>query len=281
MRKLFAFNPDDITTVRLGSIIGALVSAVVWLTYIVVLREPGSAFYLFAALAFLGGPLLAGIVAVLKTQENRLKAFLVSSGAVFGVMFILFVVTYVVMPQYARTNVRLPAFCDGFDGDFNPPSHLEYALPGGGTGILLVSDAESAVVAMVDGDHPPFPGSVFLVNKYDNKILLGMGFKDDVISAAIDDGVVYIFNDKLGYLIDARTGEFQEHFLIIDNYGGLTLTDRPFISRASDGHWYMETAAVISSWNIDGTVKSRPHLTFNGIALGCFISGDTRDVTRL
>ena len=281
MRKLFAFNPDDITTVRLGSIIGALVSAVVWLTYIVVLREPGPAFYLFAALAFLGGPLLAGIVAVLKTQENRLKAFLVSSGAVFGVMFILFVVTYVVMPQYARTNVRLPAFCDGFDGDFNPPSQLAYALPGGGTGILLVSDAESAVVAMVDGDHPPFPGSVFLVNKYDNKILLGMGFKDDVISAAIDDGVVYIFNDKLGYLIDAHTGEFQEHFLIIDNYGGLTQTDRPFISRASDGHWYMETAAVISSWNIDGTVKSRPHLTFNGIALGCFISGNTREVTRL
>ena len=281
MRKLFAFNPDDVTAVRLGSIIGALVSAVVWLTYIVVLREPGSAFYLFAALAFLGGPLLVGIITVLKTQENRLRAFLVSSGAVFGVAFILFVVTYVVLPQFARTNVQLPALCDGFDGNFNPPSHLAYALPGRGTGILLVSDAESAVVAMIDGDHPPFAGSVFLVNKNDNKILLGMRFNNDVISAAIDGGVVYIFNDKLGYLIDARTGEFQEHFLIIDNYGGLSESDRPFISRASDGHWYMETTAVISSWNIDGTVKSRPDLTFNGIALGCFISGDTGEVTRL
>lgn len=236
MRKLFAFNPDDVTSVRRGGIIGALVSAVVWLTYIVVVREPGSAFYSFAALAFLGGPLIAGIVTVLKTQKNRLKAFFVSSGAVFGVMFILFVVTYVVIPQYARTNVQLPAFCDGFDGNFNPPSHLAYALPGRGTGILLVSDTESAVVAMIDGDHPPFPGSVFLVNRNDNKILLGMGFNNDVISAAIDDGIVYIFNDKLGYLIDARTGEFEEHFLIIDNYGGLSQSDRPIISRASDGH---------------------------------------------
>jgi hypothetical protein len=281
MRKRLAFSSGNLSAVRLGIIIGALVSVAAGLTYIIVLHEPGSAFYLFAALAFLGGSLLAGTVTVLKTQENRLKAFLVSSGAVFGVAFILFVVTYVVVPQYARTNVQLPAFCDGFDGNFNPPSHLAYALPGRGTGILLVSDTESAVVAMIDGDYPPFPGSVFLVNKKDSKILLGMGFNNDVISAAIDGGVVYIFNDKIGYLIDARTGEFQEHFLIIDNYGGLSQSDRPVISRASDGHWYMETTASISSWNINGTVKSRPHLTFNGIALGCFISGDTRNVTQL
>jgi len=281
MRKRFAFSSENSTTVRLGSIIGALVSVIAGLTYIVVLREPGSAFYLFAALAFLGGPLLAGIVTVLRAQKNRLKAFLVSSGAVFGIMFILFVVTYAVLPQYARTNVQLPAYCDGFDGNFNPPSHLAYALPGGDTGILLVSDAESAVVVTIDGDYPPFPGSVFLVNKNDSKILLGMGFNNDVIGAAIDGGVVYIFNDKIGYLIDARTGEFQEHFLIIDNYGRLSQSDRPVISRASDGHWYMETTALISGWNIDGTVKSRPHLTFNGIALGCFISGDTRNVTQL
>jgi hypothetical protein len=28
-------------------------------------------------------------------------------------------------------------------------------------------------------------------------------------------------------------------------------------------------------------VKSRPHLTFNGIARGCFISGDTHEVIEL
>jgi hypothetical protein len=134
---------------------------------------------------------------------------------------------------------------------------------------------------MIDYHHPLFPSTVFLVNKSDNKILRSMHFNNDVISAVIDEGILYIYNDKLGYLIEARTGEFEENFLLIDNYGGLTQTDRPFISRASDGHWYMETTAVISSWNIDGTVKSRPHLTFNGIALGCFISGNTRDVTRL
>jgi hypothetical protein len=43
----------------------------------------------------------------------------------------------------------------------------------------------------------------------------------------------------------------------------------------------METAAVISSWSVDGTVRSRPLLTMSGIARGCFISGDTREVTPL
>jgi hypothetical protein len=154
-------------------------------------------------------------------------------------------------------------------------------VPGVGTGILIASDARSAVVAMIDPTQPSSPGAVFLVNKRDNKVIRGMGFGNDVISAAIDGDIVYIFNDKLGYLLNARTGEFEETFLIIDNYGGLTESDRPFISRASDGHWYLETAGVISSWSIDGTVKSRPDLIFSGIARGCFISGETDEVTQL
>jgi hypothetical protein len=261
--------------------IGVFVSVVFGLVYIVVLHEPGSTFYLFAGLAFLGGSLIGGIVAALKTQAHKRKAFFTSSGAVFGIVWMLFIFAYVVLPQFARTNVQLSAFCDGFDGNLNPPPHLTYTLPDGSTGILITSDAQTAVVAMIDPNGPPFPSTVFLVNKSDNTIIRSMRFANDVISAMIDEGIVYIYNDKLGYLIGAYTGEFEDNFLLIDNYGGLTESDRPFISRASSGHWYMETSAVISSWNVDGTVKSRPHLTFNGIARGCFISGDTHDVTKL
>ncbi len=146
---------------------------------------------------------------------------------------------------------------------------------------LITSDTQSAVVAQIDYKHPPFPSTVFLVNKGDNKIIQSMQFKNDVISATIDGDTLQIYNDKLGYLIDARTGELEKNLLLVDNYGGLSESDRPIISRASSGHWYMETTVVISSWNVDGTVKSRPHLTLNGIALGCFVSGDSREVTQL
>lgn len=266
---------------KVGISVGALVSIVFGLVYLVLLREPGSQFYLFAVLAFVGGPLMGGIVAILRTQEHKVKAFFASSVTVYGIVFILFAFTYVVLPQFARTNVQLPASCDGFDGSLNPPAHLAYAVPDAGTGILITSDAQSAVVAVIDDNHPPFPSTVYLLNKSEDKIIQRLRFNNDIISATIEDGVLYIYNDKIGYLLDAHTGEFEEDFLLMDNYGGLTQTDRPFLSRASDGHWYMETTAVISSWKIDGTVRSRPNLTFNGIALGCFIFGYTQEVIQL
>jgi hypothetical protein len=272
---------SKIAPVGLGIAGGALVSVVCGLVYIAVLREPGSTYYLFARLAFLGGPIVGGIVAARGTQAHRRRAFFMAGGAVFGITFALFVLTYAVLPQFARTSVQLPAACDGLYASFDPPSDLRVALPGGDTGILIASDAETAVVALVDTQHPLFPSAALIVDRKDNAVLQRMDFGNDVISAAIADGIVYIYNDKLGYLLDSHTGQSEETFLLIDNYGGLSESDRPFISRASSGHWYMETTAVISSWHTDGTARSRPHLTFNGIARGCYIDGVTGEVTQL
>jgi hypothetical protein len=264
-----------------GIIVGTLASVGFSLAYFVLLDEPGSAYYPFATLAFLVGPLIGGVVAASKTPEHKPRAFLASAAAAYGIVFVLFVFVYAVPPQFARANVQLPAYCDGFDGSLDPPASLAYPLPGIGTGVLLADDAETAVVMMIDSHGPPFPATVYLVNRSDDEILGSMSFEDDTVSAALDEGTAYIYNDKLGYLLDARTGEFDETILLIDNYGGLSESDRPVISRASTGHWYMETSAVISSWHVDGRVKSRPQLTFNGIARGCFIFGDTHDVSEL
>jgi len=265
----------------LGIGIGVILSVILGLIYIALLHESGPAFYTFAGLICIAAPIMDGIVVAFSIQKHRIGTFMISAATVFAVVFILFFLTYVVLPTFARTNVRLPAFCDGFDGGYDPPAHLLYSLPGLGDGILITSDGESAVVAVIDAAHAPYPSTAFLVNKLDNRILLTMPFENDIISASIAEDTLYIYNDKLGFLVDARTGKLEEHFLLIDNYGGLTTTDWPFISRASDGHWYMETTAVISSWKVDGTVVSRRHLTFNGVARGCFIFGDTHDVIQL
>ena len=169
----------------LGILIGALVSIVLGFAYIVALHEPGSAFYPFAALAFLGGPLLGGIVAGSRAQDQRFKAFFATSVVVFAIVWMAFIFTYVVLPQFARRNVQLPAFCAGWDGRFIPPAQLAYTLPGAGTGVLLTSDAQSAVMVMIDPTQPPFPSSVYLINKSDNKMIRGMGFNNDVVSATI------------------------------------------------------------------------------------------------
>ena len=271
---------SKVTSKWLGIGMGTLVVVVSGLVYLVVLHEPGSVFYLFASLAFLGGPLVGGAIAGLSAQERRIKAILSSSGVVFGIACGLFAFAYMVLPQFDRANILLPSYCDGFDGTFDPPPQITYTLPDGSVGISIVSDEGTAVVATIDTQHQPYPTTVLIINRADDHILQSMTFQNDVVSAAIGQGAVYIYNDKLGFFFDARTGNLEDNIFTIDNYGGLTQTDRPVVSQASSDNWYMETTAMISSWNADGTVISRPHLTFNSIALGCFVSGNTHEVMR-
>jgi len=119
------------------------------------------------------------------------------------------------------------------------------------------------------------------VNRSDNRILRRMDFPDDTIIATIDSGMVYLYNDKRGYLIDARTGAPEKTFLIIDNYGGLSGSDRPVLPGATEGRRYLETTAVVSSWSTDGTVRSRSRLTMNGTAYNCFVMGKTGEVVEI
>jgi hypothetical protein len=268
---------DTIAGIGVSVVLSVSLGAV----YFAVLHEPGPAFYPFAGLIFVGGPLIAGVISIRRSHEKRLRTFLISAAASFSISFALFLVMYAVLPQFDRTSVRLPASCDGYDAGIDPPADLIYSLPGIGDGILVASDARSALITVIDTSQPPFPSTVYLASKGDGAILVALGFPDDNISAAIVEDTLILFNDKLGALLDAHTGEYQQRFLTIDNYGGLSETDRPIISRASDGHWYFETTAVISNWNTDGTVVSRRHMAFKGIARGCFISGDTGEIIDL
>ena len=147
--------------------------------------------------------------------------------------------------------------------------------------MLITGDEQTAVVAIVDYTKAPFPSTVYIVNRSDNRILQRMYFADDTIIATIDNGIVYLYNDKRGYLINARTGAFEETVLRIDNYGGLSASDRPVLPGASEGRRYLETTAVISSWSTDGTVRSRPHLTMKGIAYNCFVNGETGEIVEI
>ncbi|HMA36370.1 MAG TPA: hypothetical protein VKY74_18080 [Chloroflexia bacterium] len=270
-----------IRSAGLGTLLGALLSAAAYFLYIVVLHEPGSGFYAFAALVFLGCPLVAGISALALAPRYRPLGFLAGSSLVFGLTLLLFIATYVVLPEFDRANVQLPAACDGFHGVLDLPSRLKYALPDGQGGVLLAESAESVVAATIDGHQSPFASTAYLVRKRDNAVLARMPFPNDVVMAAIQTGTVYLYNDKLGYPLKERSGEHEDTILLIDNYGGLTETDRPIIGLTSSGHWYFETTAVVSIWHSDGTVQSRPHLQMNGIARGCYVSGLTGEVIPL
>ena len=262
-------------------IFGTLFSVTAGMVYIILLHEPGPMFYPFAALVFLGGPLIAGTTGAVQSREHKYRAFLISGGTVFGAALVLFFITYAVLPHFDRTSVQLPESCNGFDSSPHPAPALAYELPGTGTGVLIAGSEQTAVIAMVNYTKAPYPSTIYVVNRSDNRTLQRMDFLDDTIIATIDSGIVYLYHDKLGYFIDARTGASEKNFLLIDNYGGLSGSDRPVLPGASEGRRYLETTAVISSWSTDGTVRSRPHLTMNGVAYNCFVNGKTGEIMEI
>jgi hypothetical protein len=260
---------------------GTLFSVIAGMVYMIPLHEPGSLFYPFAALVFLGGPLIAGTTGAARSPGHKYRAFLISGCAVFGAALVLFFIIYAVLPHFDRTSVQLPASCNGFDRSPHPAPGLGYELPGTGTGVLVAGSEQTAVVAMVDYTRPPYPSTVYVVNRSDNRTLQRRDFADDTVIATIDSGVVYLYHDKRGYFIDARTGAPEKTVLVIDNYGGLSGSNRPVLPGASEGRRYLETAAVISSWNTAGTVRSRSRLTMNGIAYHCFVNGETGEIVGI
>jgi hypothetical protein len=263
-----------------GIVSGTLFSGIAGMVYSISLHEPGPLFYPFAALVFLGGPLIAGTTGAARSPGHRYRAFLLSGSVVFGAALVFFFMSYAVLPQFDRTSVHLPESCTSSGSGPHPPPAPAWELPGTGTGVLITGNEQTAVVAMVDSTKAPYPATVSIVNRSDNRTLRRMDFADDTLMAAIDSGIVYLYHDKQGYLINARTGAPEKTFLTIDNYGGLSGSDRPVLPGTSVGRRYLETTAVISSWSTDGTVRSRLHLTMNGTAYHCFVNGATGEIVE-
>ncbi|MDD1680649.1 MAG: hypothetical protein LUQ35_03470, partial [Methanoregula sp.] len=152
-------------------IFGTLFSIIAGLAYIVLLHEPGPVFYPFAVLVFLCGPLIAGRTAASRSPLHKYRAFLIAGCAVFCTLLVLFFITYAVMPHFDRTSVQLPESCNGFDGSPHPAPALAWELPGTGTGVLVAGSEQTALVATIDYTRPPYPSTVYIVNRSDNRTL--------------------------------------------------------------------------------------------------------------
>jgi hypothetical protein len=264
-------NQHKVIPIILGIIIGLLLSIVSDLTYVYVFHESSSTFYLFAGLALLGGPLIGGLIAALIIKEHKFTALLISGFAIFVILLILSILSYLVFPLFSYESVQLPASCinNASSSSSHMPYSLNYSIPGVGIGKLLTSDNNSAVVVMSDYDHLPYPSTVYLINRSGNKVLRSLNFDNDIIAAAIDQGTLNLFNDKIGYYINTENGEFVNTIVRLDNYRGLF---------ASDDHTYVQTTFETSVLNADGSVGSHRRMYMNCTAFGCFISGSTGQI---
>ncbi len=266
-------NQLKVIPIIIGMIIGLLLSIVSGLTYVYVFHESSSTFYQFTGLSLLGGPLVGGLIAALIMKEHKFRALLISAFAIFTILLILSILSYLVFPLFSYESVQLPASCsnNSSSSSSHMPSSLNYSIPGAGIGKLLTSDNNSDVVVISDYDHLPYPSTVYLVNKSSNKVIRSLNFDNDIIAAAIDQGTLNLFNDKIGYYINTENGEFVNTIVRLDNYRGLF---------ASDNNTYMQTTFETSVLNADGSVDFHRQMYMNCTALGYFISGSTGQIIQ-
>jgi len=184
--------------------------------------------------------------------------------ALFGVAALIVLVAPIVtltvialVSPYA--SAAIPASCSSAAPRM--PVDRDATVPGIGVGTLLASGADTNVVIVTDPGRTPAM-TAYIVDTSAGTVLGQLGIASEVVVAAIRDGVVYLFDDKIGYMIDASTGERVHRLIETDNYRGL------YVSGAAR---YLQMDAEIATL-FGRSLFSYQHLDFTGIAAGCYVA---------
>ena len=194
------------------------------------------------------------------TRPGRLArraALLGGAALVVLVAPIVALAVLALVSPYASTAI--PASCSAAAPWM--PADRAATVPGVGVGTLLASTADTNVVIVTGPGQAPAM-TAYIVDTRAGTVIGRLAIASEAVVAAIRDGVVYLFDDKIGYMFDASTGEPVHRLIETDNYRGL------YVSGAER---YLQTDAEIST--IFGrSLFSSQHLDFTGIAFGCYVA---------
>ncbi len=162
------------------------------------------------------------------------------------------------------TSVPVPSSCTGAASRL--PTDRSVPVPGVGMGTLLASDGTTSVVVVPDQGRSPRGGTAYLLGTTD-RVVRGLRLTSDAVVAAVDDGIVVLFDDKIGYLFRGSDGRQLRYLFESDNYRGLY---------ASGATRYLRLTAAITAVGLEGSLAWRRDVAFAGIADGCFFPAPTR-----
>lgn len=191
----------------------------------------------------------------------RRKAVL-SCGAVVAILLLPFPILIAIALLAPYGSAPVPTSCDQQAAHL--PADRAATVPGVGLGTLLAGDGRTSAIAVPDPATGAPIGTVYIVDVQGHRVVWSLRLASHVVVAAISDGIVYVFDDKIGYMVQASTGQLVPKLFETDNYRGLYV---------SGGERVLQTDAEISTVALGGTVFSYRHLDFAGIAYGCFVGG--------
>ena len=190
--------------------------------------------------------------------QGRRRTLLVSGITIFVVLVVMLLMSYVILPLFSYDSVQVPSSCMATS---SLPAGFNYLIPGVGNGTLLANDSRSAVVVVVNWNSRASNSTLYLLDKNDNQTIMSMKFSNDILAATVSGGVLYLFNNKLGYMIDERNGEPVRNIIETDNYRGLY---------SSNNATFIQTNEEFSAINVNGSFLSHVKLSFRSIVFGCY-----------
>jgi hypothetical protein len=180
---------------------------------------------------------------------SRRRMWLVAGAVGFVLLALgLVPVTTLLAPYSSRP---IPTDCTSGSPHVSADRILQ--IPGIGAAWLVAADSDAEVVFG--------SGTAYLLKLPDRSVLWQQPFASGEISAALQSGTAYVFDDKIGYFLNTATGDVQRHIVESDNYRGL------FTSGSTRR---VQTDMVYSALGPGATLHL--HLDFAVIADGCVIA---------
>jgi hypothetical protein len=149
------------------------------------------------------------------------RRLLRTTGLLLGVAAAAVVLLLAPISIYALVSpfdsVAVPASCAG--PELAATTAARVHLDGIGDGIRVASDGRTEVVAVLGPGGTVTGGEAVVM--HDGNLVGQLAVTSRTVDAAVADGIVYLFDDKIGFLLDAQTGVPIPRLFESDNYRGL------------------------------------------------------------
>lgn len=203
------------------------------------------------------------MISFMKAWQKALsrKSILLSGIAAILALFSISLGYFVVQPVLAHfDSVQVPANCNTSVSHL--PESRDYVIAGNGRGTLLAENTSTVVVVMANYGKVPFITHVYIIDKASERIIQTFDFHNDIVDAGFDGDTLYLFNDKLGYFVDTKSGTLLHNIVETDNYRGLF---------ESNGNRFVQSDITVSAITSTWRLIVRHHFHMSSIAYGCYL----------
>jgi hypothetical protein len=139
------------------------------------------------------------------------------------------------------------------------PTDRTVAIGGHGSGVVAEA-GDRAVAIEISSNPSPRPVAAYLLDRSTSQILWQTSLASDAVVAGIDGGVLFLWDDKIGYAVSAATGNPLGAVVRSDNYRGIF---------TSGGDRRLQIDAEVTSIGLGGAPFSYHAFHVAGVVDGC------------